>query len=59
MDDLRAARVEVDVWRPVECGHVYGLSLQLVEAAGLDDAKRGEANSADRLPDHVNALEAL
>ena len=43
MDDLRDARVEVDVWRSVECGHVYGLSLQLVEAAGLDEV-RGPAS---------------
>ena len=39
MDDLRDARVEVDVWRSVECSHVYGLSLQLIEAAGLDEVR--------------------
>jgi len=39
-------------WRSVECSHVYGLSLHRSELLAL-------MKSADRLPDHVNALEAL
>lgn len=38
--------------RSVERSHLYGLSLQHVEAAAL-------IKSADGLPDHVDALEAL
>jgi len=39
-------------WRSVECSHVYGLLLQRSELLAL-------MKSADQLPYHVNALEAL
>ena len=38
--------------RSVECGHVCGLLVQRSELLAL-------MKSAERLPDHVNALEAL
>lgn len=43
---------EVDVRRSVESSHVFGLLLQLPRLLAL-------MKSADRLPNHVNALEAL
>lgn len=43
---------EVDVRRSVECSHVFGLLLQRSRLLAL-------MKSADRLPNHVNALEAL
>ena len=43
---------EVDVRRSVECSHVFGLLMQLCALLAL-------MKSADRLPNHVNALEAL
>ena len=52
MDDLLDARVKVGVWRSVECSHVYGLLLQRSKLLAL-------MKSAGRLPNHVNALEAL
>jgi hypothetical protein len=42
----------MDVRRSVECSHVFGLMLQRSKLPAL-------MKSADRLPDHVNALEAL
>lgn len=39
-------------WRSVECSHVFGLLMQLFALLAL-------MKSADRLPNHVNALEAL
>ena len=39
-------------WRSVECSHVFGLLMQLCALLAL-------MKSADRLPNHVNALEAL
>ena len=39
-------------WRSVECSHVFGLFMQLCALLAL-------MKSADRLPNHVNALEAL
>jgi len=41
----------LDVRRSVECSHVFGLLMQLALLALM--------KSADRLPNHVNALEAL
>jgi len=43
---------EVNVRRSVECSHVFGLLLQRSRLLAL-------MKSADRLPNHVNALEAL
>ena len=43
---------EVDIRRSVECSHVFGLLMQLFALLAL-------MKSADRLPNHVNALEAL
>ena len=43
---------EKTFWRMVRCIHVFGLSMQRVELLAL-------MKSADRLPDHVNALKAL
>lgn len=42
----------MDVRRSVECSHVFGLLLQRSRLLAL-------MKSADRLPNHVNALEAL
>ena len=39
-------------WRSVECSHVFGLLMQLCALLAL-------MKSADRLPNHVNALKAL
>jgi hypothetical protein len=39
-------------WRSVECSHVFGLLMQLCALLAL-------MKSADRLPNHFNALEAL
>jgi hypothetical protein len=39
-------------WRSVECSHVFGLLVQRFSLLAL-------MKSAERLPDHVNALEAL
>ena len=43
---------EVDVWRSVECSHVFGLLLQRSRLLAL-------MKSADWLPNYVNELEAL
>jgi hypothetical protein len=44
-------KVFLDVRRSVECSHVFGLLMQLALLALM--------KSADQLPNHVNALEAL
>ena len=51
VDGLLDARV-FDVWRSVECSHVFGLLMQLCALLAL-------MKSADGLPNHVNALKAL